>query len=224
MFARIAPRYDFLNHLLSLNVDRYWRRKSVTLAAAQPDAQILDVCCGTGDLAIEFAHRLGPNGRVTGTDFVAPMLELFRAKVAGTALEHKLNISQADTLALPFADESFNLTSVAFGIRNVADLERGLREMRRVLYPGGKAVILEFNDTHHPVFGPLFKLYFSKILPRLGALISRDSRAYTYLPDSVGKFPPRPAFLKLMEQSGFSNCHVHSMTFGVVSCFIGTKP
>lgn len=225
MFTSIAPKYDLLNHLLSLNIDRLWRKRAVKLSAVKADAQVLDVCCGTGDFSFEFAKALGPQGHVTGTDFVTPMIEIFRKKIQRRGLGQKIVAKFADALKLPFGDQHFDVVSVAFGVRNLADYRLGLSEFYRVLRPGGKLVILEFNDANSPIFGPLFKAYFNHILPRVGRFISNDrTGAYLYLPASVKGFPRASDFLSLMQTSGFNPVQAHPMTLGIVTCFLGIKP
>ena len=224
MFSSIAPRYDLLNHLLSLNIDQYWRSKAVKLSAIRPDAQVLDVCCGTGDFSFEFAKVLNTQGRVVGTDFVTSMVEIFRQKIKKRNLSGNISAKFADALKLPFENASFDVLSVAFGVRNLADYQAGLNEFFRVLKPSGKLVILEFNDTDSRVFGPIFKFYFDHVLPLIGSLISNDKTgAYKYLPASVKAFPSQKEFTKMMMAAGFTPCMAHPMTFGIASCFIGIK-
>ncbi len=225
MFADIAPRYDFLNHLLSANVDRLWRRTAVRLAELRPSDAVLDVCTGTGDLAFAAARHVSEadGGRVVGTDFCAEMVQLARRKDR----DGRVRFVVADTLRLPFPAESFDAVMVAFGIRNVGGLEQGLTEMRRVLRPGGRAVLLEFTTPRSRVVRGIFGLYFNHLLPRIGRWLSPAPRpevddAYRYLPDSVSSFP-RPAGLReSMERCGFEGVRYELLTFGVAAVHVGT--
>lgn len=220
MFSAIAPRYDLLNHLLSLNVDRLWRRAAARALLAGGDRQrVLDSCAGTLDLSLAIARRQGPGGRVVAADFALPMLELGKPKIGPAAVAEVA----ADGLRLPFPDQAFDGASVAFGIRNVADPERGLRELARVLEPGGRLVILEFS---RPSFRPLaaaYRLYFHQILPRVGALLSRHRQAYTYLPESVEEFPTPEAFAEMMREAGFGAVHWRRLTGGIATLHVGER-
>ena len=214
MFAAIAPRYDLLNHLLSLNVDQRWRRRAVRLA--QPRGPVLDVCTGTGDLAAAFAGETGRS--VVGVDFCEPMLR------HGTDKKRcaRVRFVRGDALALPLPDDAFDVVSVAFGIRNVADLDRGLRELVRVARPGGRIAILEFTRPKTPVIGPLYEFYFGKVLPFLGNLISR-SRAYTYLNRSVLDWASEEELASRLAAAGCPEVRVHPLTFGIAAVHIGSK-
>jgi demethylmenaquinone methyltransferase/2-methoxy-6-polyprenyl-1,4-benzoquinol methylase len=219
MFTEIAPRYDLLNHLLSANVDKlWWRRTARTFRSilAQPNARVLDLCCGTGDLA--FALRKQGTAKITGADFSHSMLQLASSKSRDrTALKW----IEADALQLPFPDESFDLITSAFGFRNLADYDAGLREMLRVLKPGGEIGILEFSEPDG-ILGQLYKFYFKRVLPRIGALISRTS-AYSYLPASVERFPSPEELLQRMQMAGFRNASWTPFTFGIAGLFRGTR-
>jgi demethylmenaquinone methyltransferase / 2-methoxy-6-polyprenyl-1,4-benzoquinol methylase len=225
MFTGIAHRYDFLNHFLSASVDRYWRRITVNkvreLIVASPSALCLDACSGTGDLALAL-HR-GVKGAVVGSDFCHPMLTRANAKIAASSLKDRIRNIEADTLALPFANSSFDAVTIAFGLRNLEDPRRGLEEMHRVLKPGGAAVILEFSRPVVPVFRHVFNFYFRYILPRLGAAISGDGKAYQYLPDSVRKFPAQVELMELMEAVGFRDPGYRNLTGGIAALHWGTK-
>ncbi|HTR46293.1 MAG TPA: bifunctional demethylmenaquinone methyltransferase/2-methoxy-6-polyprenyl-1,4-benzoquinol methylase UbiE [Verrucomicrobiae bacterium] len=219
MFTRIAPRYDFLNHLLSFSLDHVWRRRTARRflhILGRPDARILDLCCGTGDLAFALDRvRSGANrGPIFGSDFVEPMLIRAREKAQS---EHRAVVFAAgDALHLPFPDASVDLITTAFGFRNLANYEEGLREFARVLKPGGEAGILEFTEpTSGPMAG-LFRFYFKKILPRIGGAISGNAEAYKYLPGSVSKFPSPPELSALMERCGFREVKIASWNFGSV--------
>jgi len=219
MFTRIAPRYDFLNHLLSFSLDHVWRRRTARRflhILGRPDARILDLCCGTGDLAFALDRvRSGANrGPIFGSDFVEPMLIRAREKAQS---EHRAVVFAAgDALHLPFPDASVDLITTAFGFRNLANYEEGLREFARVLKPGGEVGILEFTEpTSGPMAG-LFRFYFKKILPRIGGAISGNAEAYKYLPGSVSKFPSPPELSALMERCGFREVKIASWNFGSV--------
>jgi demethylmenaquinone methyltransferase / 2-methoxy-6-polyprenyl-1,4-benzoquinol methylase len=204
MFGRIAPRYDLLNHLLSLDIDKVWRRRvarrfSMTLHDSQ--ARVLDLCCGTGDLAFAFRREAPHGAEIIGADFVPEMLA--RAQIKAKAAASEVEFVEADALHLPFPDESFDLVSCAFGFRNLANYERGLLEIHRVLKHGGTAGILEFAEPRGKIFGGLYRFYFRAILPRLGGLISGSSEAYSYLPRSVSKFPSPEHLQVQFERAGF---------------------
>ncbi len=236
MFADIAPTYDFLNHFLSANRDRAWRRQAVRLAGIGPGDRVLDVCCGTGDLALEAWGRLGaePASGIVGTDFCPEMVHRAREKKRTLARRRErppappLEFLVADTLRLPFADGSFDFVTVGFGIRNVSSLEAGLREMARVLRPGGRAVILEFTTPRSPWFRKLFEVYFHHVLPRLGRWLSSApdpdlDNAYEYLPDSVALFPEPEGLSEVLRRAGFAEVSYHLLTFGIAAVHLGVK-
>lgn len=230
MFGEIAPRYDFLNHLLSMSLDRVWRQRTAKRFGhilRRPEARAIDVCCGTGDLAFALARErkrllrasaadgAAKAGPVIGSDFVEPMLE--RARDKARAAGHDAVFAAADALRLPFADGSADLVTSAFGFRNLANYESGLREFARVLRPGGEVGILEFTE---PGAGPLagvFRFYFRRILPLVGGAISGNREAYRYLPGSVSKFPPARELAALMERCGFCEVRFRSWNFGSVA-------
>jgi demethylmenaquinone methyltransferase/2-methoxy-6-polyprenyl-1,4-benzoquinol methylase len=220
MFGAIAPRYDLLNHLLSLNRDRGWRRRAVDLllAHAPLDGRYLDACAGTLDLARELACRPGFSGRVAGCDFSLPMLHGGLPKTRGVALSPVCG----DALRLPFADGAFHGATVGFGVRNLADLDAGLRELRRVLRPGGRLVILEFTTPGWQPFRALYLAYFRRILPLVGRLVSRHGSAYAYLPASVLAFPDPAALGARMEEAGFGQVAWETRTGGIVAIHGGT--
>ncbi|MBK9169751.1 MAG: bifunctional demethylmenaquinone methyltransferase/2-methoxy-6-polyprenyl-1,4-benzoquinol methylase UbiE [Bryobacterales bacterium] len=220
MFARVAHRYDTANHLLSFNADRYWRRRTVRAVEAvlrRPEARVLDLCCGTGDLAMALDARRG--APVFGSDFCHPMLTAARAKAGKRRLAARW--FEADALQLPVADGSFDLVTVAFGFRNLANYQRGLEEMRRVLRPGGVAAILEFSQPPNPVFRAFYDWYSLRILPAVGGMLSGARDAYTYLPDSVRQFPGADELARRMEASGFGNVRYERLTFGIVALHLG---
>jgi demethylmenaquinone methyltransferase/2-methoxy-6-polyprenyl-1,4-benzoquinol methylase len=222
MFAAVVPRYDFLNHFLSLGRDIAWRKataRALRNALARPGSLAVDVCCGTGDLALALQRHSA--GMVAGTDFCHPMLQRAREKARPWA--GKLSFLEADTLALPFRDESLDVVSVAFGFRNLASYEQGLREMSRVLRRGGTLAILEFSTVRWPLFGPLFRFYFHHILPRLGTWISGVSGPYKYLPDSVTRFPDQESLAAAMREAGFGKVRYRNFTGGVAALHLGEK-
>ncbi len=220
MFGAIAPRYDLLNHLLSLNVDRLWRRRAVSLLlrGREPVGRFLDVCAGTFDFALALARRRGFRGLVVGSDFALPMLQRGLPKLGETPVRPAC----ADALTLPFPDATFDGATVGFGVRNLADLAAGLRELRRVLKPGARLVILEFTTPGWQPFRGLYFFYFKRILPLVGRLVSGHGSAYTYLPASVLEFPDPPALAALMETAGFQTVSWRRWTGGIVAAHVGT--
>lgn len=230
MFGEISPRYDFLNHFLSGGTDIYWRWRAVRAVALQQNLPILDVCTGTGDLAIAYWKHGGGKIPVVGSDFAHDMLRLANGKSARVG-GHKpadaagMSFLEADTQKLPFADDLFQLVSVAFGLRNVTDTRAGLREMARVCSPGGHVLVLEFTMPTGFIMGPLYRFYFKHILPRIGQLLARNSQsAYNYLPESVSQFPQGNALTAMMEECGLTNVRWKSLTFGVAAIYVGEKP
>jgi demethylmenaquinone methyltransferase/2-methoxy-6-polyprenyl-1,4-benzoquinol methylase len=220
MFTEIAPRYDLLNHLLSANVDKlWWRRTARTFSTilARPNARVLDLCCGTGDMTLALG-RQGARARINGADFSHAMLKLALKKSGGSP---GLNWIEADALQLPFADESFDLITSAFGFRNLADYDAGLREIWRVLKPGAEFGILEFSEPKG-ILGKLYRVYFKRILPRVGGLVSGSS-AYSYLPASVERFPSPAELVSRMAAAGFRDVQWTPYTFGIAGLFRGVK-
>jgi len=216
MFTAIAPRYDLLNHLLSANVDKLWWRRTARAFSgilSRPGAQVLDLCCGTGDMTFAL-RREGTQAHITGADFSHAMLVRASTKSAGL---RQVRWIEADALQLPFSDESFDLITSAFGFRNLADYDAGLREIRRLLRPGGECGILEFSEPRGLV-GKLYKVYFKSVLPRIGRLIS-GSKAYSYLPASVERFPSPAEMLERMTSAGFQEPSWTPYTFGVAGLF-----
>jgi len=219
MFGRVAPRYDLANHLLSFNIDRYWRAHTVRRVAAvleRPEAQVLDICCGTGDLVLALAKG---GHRVLGSDFCHPMLVAAHEKIGQRRASAAL--FEADALRLPLRDGSLDLLTVAFGFRNLANYENGLAEVRRVLRPGGVAAILEFSRPPNRVFAALYNFYSRRILPIIGGAISGSRDAYTYLPDSVSKFPDGPELAAKMVGAGFQGVEFEYLTGGIVALHLG---
>ena len=227
MFTQIAPRYDLLNHILSLQMDRMWRARAAKVLRPileRADAKILDLCCGTGDLAFALSRRA--NGRVWGADFAHTMLVRARAKAEEASegdARRKIPFVESDALRLPFADESFDLVAAAFGFRNLANYERGLAEMRRVLKAGGTIAILEFTEPKPGWFGDLYRWYFRAVLPKLGGLISGDKAAYTYLPKSVARFFQPEELRALMLKNGYEGVEARVWTGGTVALHTGRK-
>ena len=222
MFGGIAGRYDLLNHLLSFNLDRSWRRhtvRRVTRIVTAPDARVLDLCCGTGDLMLALERARGT--AVLGADFCHPMLVEARRKTSAGAMYS--SVFEADGLTLPLATESLDLLTVAFGFRNFANYSRGLEEMLRVLKPGGVAAILEFSTPNNPVFGPAYTWFSTTLLPRIGGLISGSPQAYAYLPESIRKFPNAVRLAEMMKETGFTRVEWDSLTFGAVALHLGWK-
>ena len=227
MFRQIAPRYDAMNHLLSLNIDRRWRRAAVE-AMPEPrpplvDKPILDVCTGTGDLALALAPNW-PAG-VIGTDFCREMLSLANRKSGRVAANEAPAFLEADSMHLPFADDHFAAVSVAFGLRNIVDTDAGLREMTRVTAPGGRVIVLEFSRPRLPVLRQAYGFYFRRVLPRVGQLMARNNRdAYAYLPQSVAEFPDYEDLTDRMRSAGLVDCRYQPLTVGVATLYTGEKP
>jgi demethylmenaquinone methyltransferase/2-methoxy-6-polyprenyl-1,4-benzoquinol methylase len=226
MFGNIAPRYDLLNHLLSLNVDRWWRWRTTRLMPPVLDGSpILDVCTGTGDLALAYDRAAGGRLPIVGSDFCMPMLGPARQKAARRKAGDRVRFVEADTQRLPFADGTFQLVCVAFGLRNVTDTDRGLAEMVRVVRPGGRVAILEFSKPRGFFFGGLYRFYFRVVLPPVGQLVSRSKdRAYSYLPQSVMEFPDGEGLAEKLRQHGLVDVRFHPMTFGIATLYVGTRP
>ena len=226
MFRQIAPKYDLMNHLLSLNVDRYWRWRSVRRLQLRESLPVLDTCTGTGDLAFAISRR-GPSSiEVVGSDFCHAMLEIANRKAirhAGTA--RCVRFLEADSQYLPFADDTFQCVTVAFGLRNVTDTRRGLREMARVCRPGGQVLVLEFSRPKMWGLRQSYNYYFEHILPAIGQwFASNDKSAYEYLPESVGQFPDGQALADLMIEAGLCDVAYTPLTFGVATIYEGRKP
>jgi demethylmenaquinone methyltransferase/2-methoxy-6-polyprenyl-1,4-benzoquinol methylase len=222
MFGRVAPRYDLLNHLLSFQTDRYWRSVTVRRVAhilRRPDARVVDLCCGTGDLTLALHAEAHETAQIRGSDFCHPMLVAAGRK----SLDQGAPITylEADALQLPLASRSLDLITVAFGFRNFANYQKGLREMRRVLKPGGMLAILEFSTPPNPVFRGLYNFYSRNILPSIGGALSGSRDAYTYLPESVRKFPAAENLAAEMEAAGYTRVRFERLTFGIVALHMG---
>ena len=224
MFADIARSYDLLNHLLSLNIDRYWRWRTTRLAPPADDGPILDVCTGTGDLALAYDKAARGRVPIIGSDFCMPMLLPARDKARRRRAADRVRFLEADTQRLPFPDDLFQLATAAFGLRNVTDPDKGISEMVRVTRPGGRVAILEFSRPKHWLFGPLYRFYFRRILPTVGQLVSRSrDNAYTYLPASVMEFPDGEVLAEKLRGHGLTDVKWHPLTFGIATLYIGTK-
>jgi demethylmenaquinone methyltransferase / 2-methoxy-6-polyprenyl-1,4-benzoquinol methylase len=221
MFNNIAHRYDFLNHFLSIGIDRCWRNRLIRMMGQHNPSDILDVATGTADLAIS-AAELNPR-KIIGIDIAEEMLAIGQIKIDRLQLQNIIGLQQADSENLPFPDTSFDAVMVAFGVRNFENLGKGLAQMHRVLRQGGRIYILEFSKPRKFPVKQLYGLYFNHVLPVLGRIVSRDMSAYTYLPESVGLFPDGPEFIKLLEIAGFQNVECKQLTFGVASLYYGQK-
>ncbi|MFB9863965.1 bifunctional demethylmenaquinone methyltransferase/2-methoxy-6-polyprenyl-1,4-benzoquinol methylase UbiE [Rufibacter immobilis] len=221
MFNSIAKRYDFLNHFLSAGVDIYWRKRAVKLLEQSKPQMILDIATGTGDFALE-TLRLKPK-QIIGIDISEGMLQVGREKISKRGLDHLVQLQLGDSENIQFPDNYFDAITVAFGVRNFENLEKGLSEMFRVLKPGGRAVILEFSKPQQFPFKQGYNFYFKHILPVFGKMISKDNAAYTYLPESVQAFPDGNDFLAIFKKIGYKNTEWHSLTFGISSIYTGTK-
>jgi len=223
MFARVASRYDLLNHLLSFNLDHYWRRRTVRRVRewlARPNARVLDICCGTGDLTLALAAAAAGQP-VFGSDFCHPMLVEARRKTMSRGACCAL--FEADALQLPVESGSLDLITVAFGLRNFANYQDGLREMCRVLKPGGAAAILEFSQPPNRAFAAFYSFYSSRVLPAIGGIVSGSRAAYQYLPESVRKFPGAEALADRMREAGFTEVSYQRMTGGIVALHVGVR-
>ncbi|MFZ2947984.1 MAG: bifunctional demethylmenaquinone methyltransferase/2-methoxy-6-polyprenyl-1,4-benzoquinol methylase UbiE [Desulfuromonadaceae bacterium] len=222
MFGAIAPRYDFLNRLLSFGIDRRWRTKAVRLLKYREGSRILDVATGTGDVALEIARRTPESVRITGADFCKEMVDLGAVKVAASPYADRIDLKVAPCEDLPFANDTFDSITIAFGIRNVVDRKLGLAEMWRVLRPGGRMIILEFSTPRSQLFRQLYYFYFRRLLPVVGGLFSRYN-AYKYLPDSVLEFPSQEEFSGMMAEAGFCNINLHELTLGIATIYAAEK-
>ena len=217
MFDRISPSYDRMNLLMSMGRDGRWRRLGVRASGAQPGDSALDVCCGTGDFAVELRRAVGPSGRVVGLDFSPQMLEVARRKCSAVEWQ------QGDALALPFADGEFAAACVGFGVRNLSDYRRGFAEMARVVRPGGRVVCLEMSTPPAPI-RPFSQLWTDHGVPVLGRIVAHDPEAYRYLPASVHRFPPAPELAEIMREAGLIDVGYRRLMMGVVALHVGTVP
>ena len=220
MFDQISPKYDLLNRVFSLGIDQAWRRKVIRLLGKEPVGRLLDVATGTGDLAILGATNAD---HVIGVDISEGMLEYGRKKVAHRNLTERVVLQRADSAALPFADGHFDAVTVAFGVRNFEDLEKGIQEMSRVLRPAGRLFVLEFSKPLKAPMKQLFRFYFHRIMPAIGSLVSRDDRAYSYLPESVEAFPEGPAFEGMLTKAGLSDVRCLPLSGGIATLYTARK-
>jgi len=223
MFDNIAPTYDKLNHVLSMNVDKLWRRHALREIVDGSAQRILDVACGTGDSTISIAKAAGEGSEVTGVDISEGMMALVEGKAAKAGVSDRIRLQVADGEALPYEERTFDRVTCAFGIRNFEHKEKGLSEFRRVLKPGGKAVILELSVPRNRVVRWAYDLYFSRLLPRIGGALSGDRAAYRYLPASVHNFPSPKDFCRMMEEAGFRAVRCRTFTFGLCRMFAGSR-
>jgi demethylmenaquinone methyltransferase/2-methoxy-6-polyprenyl-1,4-benzoquinol methylase len=222
MFDKIAPRYDLLNRLLSLGIDRRWRRFAVGQLDIPKQGMVLDIATGTGDVALEIGRQTDESVKIVGSDFTQGMLVLGQEKISDSPCRDRIVLVNAPCEEMPHPGGVFDGITIAFGIRNVVDRQKGLCEMSRVLKPGGRAVILEFATPRNRVFRVIYFFYFLKVLPWLGGLISQRS-AYQYLPDSVLEFPEREEFAAMMKEAGFVDVKVHDLTGGIAAVHVGIK-
>jgi demethylmenaquinone methyltransferase / 2-methoxy-6-polyprenyl-1,4-benzoquinol methylase len=225
MFGQIAPRYDFLNHLLSLGIDHYWRWRTVRRVRPDGTLPILDVCTGTGDLALAYDRAASQRLHIVASDFCHEMLEIGRQKAAKSGAAERITFLEADAQSLPLPSDEFQIVSVAFGLRNVADTDGGLAEMVRVAAPGGRVAVLEFSSPTWQPFKAIYGWYFRNVLPRIGQRLARNSSAaYEYLPESVGQFPQGEALAERMRDAGLVNVRCYPLTLGVATLYVGMKP
>ena len=222
MFSNIAGRYDLLNRVLSLGIDRRWRRFAVGQLPKAADARFLDVATGTCDVALEIIKRHAPGTKVVGVDFSEGMLEFGREKVKDAGLENRIEVRFADVTSLPFEDNAFDGSIIAFGIRNVQDYKKGISEMGRVVKSGGRVVVLEFTSVQNRFFMPLYRFYITRVLPFIGELVSGKKGAYKYLPDSMLGFPSPEEFKAAMEGTGLRDVRYYKLSFGIAYVHVGT--
>lgn len=222
MFDNIAPAYDFMNRAMTLGIDKLWRRKAVNIVRNHGGKKILDVATGTGDLAIALARRID-GATVTGADLSEGMIEIGREKVDKAGLSSRITLEAADCMNLPMDDETFDCVTVAYGVRNFEDLRRGYAEMARVLRPGGMIAVIELSTPTSPLVKPLYRLYTRGIIPAVGRMISHDSRAYSYLPESIAAVPQGEEMLSLMREAGLTDARCLPLTFGTCSIYTAIK-
>lgn len=224
MFGQIAPRYDRMNHLLSLSVDRYWRWRTVRAVPPDGPPPILDLCTGTGDLALAYYRAAGGQTPVIGADFCREMLDVAEDKKRRAGITSGLTFVEADAHTLPFSSDHFQIVSIAFGLRNVQNSDQALREMTRVLIPGGRLAVLEFSMPRRQPLKTLYGWYFRRVLPKLGRLFAKSgAAAYDYLPASVGQFPTYEALAHRIQAAGLRQVTFHPLTFGIATLYIGIK-
>lgn len=222
MFNNIAHKYDFLNHFLSFNIDKIWRKKAINKLKTEKPRKILDIATGTGDLAIQ-CHKIIKPDQIIGIDISTGMLEVGKQKIEKKGLQQKIQLQEGDSENLKFADNTFDAATVAFGVRNFENLEKGLAEIHRVLQPKGKFVVLEFSKPETFPVKQAYNFYFKNILPLLGKIFSKDNSAYTYLPESVDNFPYGKNFIMKLENAGFENISYKKLSFGIAAVYTATK-
>ena len=222
MFDSIAPAYDFMNRAMTFGIDKLWRAKAVRMIKAHTPSTILDVATGTGDLAIKLARSLSIN-KITGIDLSEGMIEIGRRKVTEANLDNVISFTTGDCLNLPFDDNSFDCVTVAYGVRNFEHLDKGYQQMHRVLNNGGMLCVIELSTPTSKIIKPLYNFYTHHIIPFVGRLISKDVRAYSYLPESIAAVPQGNDMLQLMKNAGFKDCKFHSMTFGTCTIYTAIK-
>ncbi len=218
MFDAIAPAYDFMNRAMTFGIDRLWRRRAVRLMRDIPHGYVLDIATGTGDLAILMAERLD-GSHVTGVDLSEGMIEIGRRKVAERGLDGRISLTTGDCLALPFPDNTFDCITCAYGVRNFENLAAGYKEMERVLRPGGLLVVLELSTPPSPVVKPFYNLYTRFLIPTVGRMVSKDTRAYSYLPESIAAVPQREEMCRVMRDAGLTDCRYFPLTFGTCTIY-----
>ena len=223
MFDGIARRYDLLNHLLSLGIDRGWRRRVVRRVRQARPAAVLDMATGTGDLAMMLASAC-PQATITGVDLSERMLEVGQRKIEAAGLASRIRLSQGDAESDGYGTEAFDAATVAFGVRNFEDIPGGIAGLYRSLKPGGRLYVLEFGMPRNKIFGALYRFYFHRVLPRLGGLVSRDAKAYTYLPQSVDEFPYGSAFAGILSDAGVRRCRIENLSGGIAQLYSAEKP
>lgn len=223
MFDSIAPAYDFMNRAMTMGIDKIWRNRAVKLIAREGCRRILDVATGTADLAINLALKASPEN-VTGVDLSAGMIEIGQRKVKTAGLDGVISLQVADCLSLPFDDNTFDCVTVAYGVRNFERLADGYREMARVLRPGGLLCVIELSTPTSPLVKPLYRLYTRHIIPAVGRIVSRDVRAYSYLPESIAAVPQGSEMTSLMAEAGLTDCDHRPMTFGTCTLYTARKP
>ena len=222
MFDRISPKYDALNHLLSLNIDKVWRKKTATIVSKTQPKTILDLATGTADLAIALAKQ-NPQAHIIGMDISEKMLEIGKEKVKLQNLENQIELHHGDAATLPFEDARFDAVTVAFGVRNFENLDKGLSEIHRVLKTNGQAVVLEFSMPEKFPVKQLYNFYFKHLLPSIGKWVSKDENAYSYLPHSVEKFPKPSDFCSILGSFGLKNCQMKPLSFGIATLYVANK-
>lgn len=224
IFSKIAKRYDLMNSILSLWQHKIWRSATMRRMNVRPGQSAIDVCTGTGDWALSLASVAGPNGKVVGLDFCEPMLEEGIRKAEKAGLSDRVEMIHGNAMALPFEDNSFDYATIGFALRNVPDVEHVIREMQRVVKPGGLVVSLELSKPERPLFRSIYFFYFEKVLPKIGSLASKDKVSYSWLPESLRGFPDRQELATIFEQAGLVRVESKPLTFGIAAMHIGYKP